>query len=77
MLTIRDIVSMAGGAAAIARASVEVGHETLTDQAVWKWQTRPWGIPERHWRVLAHCNRELTPSVLHDANELVRTLSAR
>ncbi len=66
---------MAGGAVAIARASGEHGHQKLTPQAVWKWIVRPTGIPEQHWRILMAMRKgEITPDMLHQANELARTL---
>ena len=38
--------------------------------AVKKWRTN--GIPEKHWSSLFRLQPELTPSVLHSANQRVR-----
>jgi len=72
-MDIRNIVAIAGGASAIARASCRNGHLHLTSDAILKWMRRPWGIPEANWSlILELCGDKVTISDLHHANEAWR-----
>lgn len=70
VLSIGEIIQKAGGVAAIAARSADLGRD-----AVYKWKAI--GIPDRHWPTLIDLAREksgfdLTPQHLFDANLAAR-----
>lgn len=65
-----SIIVIAGGPAAIARASKASGCP-VTVEAVAKWRRR--GLPERHWNLLTTLSHgRVTIADLHEANEELR-----
>ena len=73
ILDARQIVRAAGGATAVARAAADWRHP-VTLSSVYKWTVN--GIPEAHWPLIMRLAPDVTPAMLHTANELARALDA-
>ena len=68
-ITVSDLIRMAGGVGAIARASQRTPYP-VTENAVHKWRKN--GIPDQHWPLFLS-SAGVTVGDIYAANEMVRS----